>query len=151
MSEINTVRSKYLSVASIMWLICALSACGGTSTPPRGINGSWSAQVAYPDLVPVTTFSATLTQSDSGTVTVANFVASPCFSSATVQTATFSPTGTENGYQTGPFSMQISGAGSLTLTGSRATDGNIYGTWIATDTVAACTGHGTFTMNPSSH
>jgi hypothetical protein len=142
-----------VGVVFLILLASLLVACGSTR-PPKVIDGMWNANLQNPDNTSAYTFSTTLNQGTGSTVAVINFVftaSAPCFGSSTGQTATFSATGHAGGYQTGPFSMNISAASGgavenvLSLSGTRNADGKISGTWTLTGG-AGCSGSGNYSM-----
>lgn len=143
----------YARVISLVLLSCFLAACGSTA-PAKKIDGVWNANLQNPDSSGAYTFMATLTQSTGSNVDVSNFVftaAAPCFTDSMGQTATFNATGHSGGYETGPFGMNIATArgimveNTLTLTGTRNSDGKISGTWTLTG-LSGCSGGGSYTM-----
>ena len=75
----------------------------------------------------------------------------PCFTAPIGQTATFSVTGHAGGFEVGTFGMDVTTAmgtqveNVLALTGARAADGTISGTWTLTG-LSGCSGNGTYTM-----
>jgi len=143
---------RKIGVAALLWLVLMISACG--SSQPLKINGFWIANLNNPDGTPAFGFTSNFMQGSGTAVNVTNFQAStPCFSSQTSETATFSATGSSNGVQTGPFVMTISTEVSAaqnnmaTLQGSRdAVTRAINGSWTMTGP-SGCTGNGLFTMN----
>ncbi len=139
-------------LTSFFLLAFFLLACG-SSTPPKKLDGVWSANLQSGGN-PAYTFSATLTQNSGSTVDVTGFnftSAAPCFSSPTGQTATFSVSGKAGGFQVGTFGMNISTIfgtdveNVLTLNGTRRADGTISGTWTLTG-LAGCSSNGNYTM-----
>lgn len=142
-----------VSAVFVILLASFLVACGSTR-PSRVIDGAWNANLQNPDNSSAYTFSTTLNQGTGSGVTVISFLftaSAPCFSSSTAQTATFSATGHAGGYQTGPFSMNISSAlggpveNVLTLSGTRNSDGTITGTWSLSG-LPGCSGNGAYSM-----
>jgi hypothetical protein len=142
-----------VAVFFLILLASLLVACGSTR-PAKVIDGAWNANLQNPDDTSAYTFSTTLNQSTGSAVTVISFLftaSAPCFSSSTGQTATFSATGHAGGYQTGPFSMNISTAlggpveNVLTLSGTRKSDGTITGTWSLSG-LPGCSGSGAYSM-----
>lgn len=145
---------KEIGATLLISLIAMLGACGGSS--PRNINDFWLGNLNNPDGTLAFALAAMLTQGSGSEVDVTRFEISgslSCFSSSTSQTATFSVTGSSNGFQTGPFAMTVStmfpeGMNNvLTLNGNRDGTGTISGTWTLTGQ-SGCTGNGTFTMSP---
>jgi hypothetical protein len=147
---------KLIALTLLAVLTAILGACGGGPSP-RNINGLWLSQLNNPDGTLAFAFPVTLTQGSGSGLNVTGLGldgSSPCFSMPTSQTATFSATGSSNGFQTGPFTMTVStlfpeGLNNvLTLNGNRNGDGSISGMWTLTG-LPGCTGtNGTFTMNP---
>jgi hypothetical protein len=144
----NLTRATTLAFTAFIAL--TLNACGSGS---KGINGSWFAQLMTANVsTPAFAFSANLAQSSGSAVNVTDLAFSPptpCFAGSTTKTASFTPTATANGRQTGAFQMTIatsSGSNVLKLSGTRSSDGNITGTWTATG-LPGCTGTGSFSMH----
>jgi len=140
-------------VTSLLLLSCLLAACG-SSRPAKKIDGVWNANLQNPDGSVAYTFMATLTQSTGSNVEVSGFVftaTAPCFTDPMGQTAMFSATGHSGGFETGSFGMSIATArgtmveNTLTLDGTRGSDGKISGTWTLTG-LAGCSGGGSYTM-----
>lgn len=134
-----------------------LIGCGGSnSTMPGTINGNWTATLSNPDQSTAFGFTTTLTESSSTALSVTNFnftTSSPCFSSGTTESGTFTLTGNTNNVITGNFGMTIqSGTPSGNQLSLQGTVNNnvISGTWSLTGVTAGCTGSGNFTMNPGS-
>lgn len=150
-------QEGYMNVARlflILLLAPTLIACG--SGPSKNINGNWDASLVNSNSSAAYTFNTVLAQGTGGTVSVTNFSFSspaPCFPDGMGQTATFSATGSSNGYQTGPFQMTITTLfpqatnNVLQLNGTRNSDGSISGQWTVTG-LTGCPASGTFTMTP---
>ncbi len=140
-----------------MMLAMVLGSCGGSSGPaPKSIDGFWIAQLKNPDGTLGLMFTTNLTQGSGSALGISNFSItspSPCFTSITGQSGTFTATGSSGGYQTGPFAMTVSTAFGTavenvdTLTGTRNSDGSITGNWTLTG-LAGCNSTGTFLMTP---
>jgi hypothetical protein len=143
---------RKIGIAALSWLVLMICACG--SSQPLNINGFWIANLNNPDGTPAFGFTTNFMQGSGTAVNVTNLQAStPCFSTPTSETATFSRTGSSNGVQTGPFAMTISTEfpaaqnNIATLQGNRdAVTGGITGSWTMTGQ-SGCTGSGLFTMN----
>lgn len=139
-------------VISLTLLALIFSGCAQNA---KTINGTWQARLLNPDGSLGYVFTAGLTQSSGSTVNVSSFSfnsSAPCFSGPLGPDATFSATGSSNGYQTGPFQMTIDNNNipiatnaSLTLNGNRTSDGSISGSWAVTG--SGCPGSGSFTMS----
>jgi hypothetical protein len=147
---------KPLVTILLVGLALMLGGCGSSNNSGT-INGNWSAALLNSDGSAAFGFTATLTQASGSAVSVSNFnftTSSPCFASATTQSASFQLTGNTNGNVTGNYGMSIStefSAGQtnnqLTLQGT-VSGGTISGTWSLTGQTG-CTGSGTFTMTES--
>ncbi|HLV85710.1 MAG TPA: hypothetical protein VKV39_01960 [Candidatus Sulfotelmatobacter sp.] len=143
---------KRMALANLFGMILVLASCGGSKMPST-INGHWAATLQNSDGTGAFGFTAQLTQNSGGSVAVSNFVLSSsgsCFTSQTVETATFSATGNLSG----PFGMTITSQGSqssvLTIQGSLSSNNaseSITGTWTLSG-ASGCSGRGTFVMNP---
>jgi hypothetical protein len=143
---------KKTTVANLFGMLLVFASCGGGKTP-SSINGHWGAILQNPNGTGTFSFTALLTQNSGTSVAVSNFVlTSPdsCFTSQTVESATFSTTGNLSG----PFGMTITSQGSqsnvLTIQGSlksNSANESITGTWTLTG-ASGCSGSGTFVMNP---
>ena len=148
---------KYLAALTLTALALMLGGCGGSNNS-GSINGNWSAALLNSDGSAAFGFTATLTQGSGSSVAVSNFTfttSSPCFSTATSQSASFQLTGNTNGNVTGTYGMTIStmfAAGQtnneLVLQGT-VSGGTISSTWNLTGLQSGCQGTGTFTMTTS--
>jgi len=149
---------KAISVTALVLLALVLTACGGSSKSsnpaPRGVDGFWTINLHNPDGSLALVFNANLTQAGGSSLNISNFsvfTPSPCFTSSTSQSATFTVTGASGGFQTGPFTMTVSTIfgtaveNVATLTGTREPDGRISGTWTLTG-LSGCNGTGTLLM-----
>jgi hypothetical protein len=130
--------------------LATLVSCGSGSSS-QNINGSWfGVFAANPNSSLAFTLGANLAQGSGNNVTVSNvsFGSSlACFSSGFSATATFSPAGSSNGFQTGSFSMKVSeGNNVLMIDGARNSDGSISGAWILTGQTG-CNGNGLVKMS----
>lgn len=144
MRKITFIALAGLSLATLI-------SCGSSS---RGITGLWMVDARNPDNSLAFTFTANLTQGSGNSVNVSNFSfggSLGCFTSGFSETATFSSSGSSNGFQTGSFTLTVSTMfpfatnNVLTLQGTRHSDGSISGTWTLTGQ-SGCSGNGTFTM-----
>jgi len=143
---------KKTTVANLFGMLLVLASCGGGKTPST-INGHWAAILQTSNGAGPFGFTALLTQDSGTSVAVSNFVftsSDSCFTSQTVESATFSTTGNLSG----PFGMTVTSQGSqsnvLTIQGSlksNSANENITGTWTLTG-ASGCSGIGTFVMNP---
>jgi len=140
-------------ITSLLLLSCFLAGCA-SSRPAKKIDGIWNANLQNPDGSVAYTFMATLAQTTGSNVDVSSFLftaTAPCFTDPIGQTAMFDATGHSGGFETGPFGMSIATAhgtmveNTLTLDGSRGSDGNISGSWTLTG-LAGCSGGGTYTL-----
>ena len=138
----------------------ALAGCGGSSKSSnpiaKGIDGFWSADLQTSDGSHVLVFNTVLAQASGAALSITSlsiFDPSPCFSSATNSSGTFTVTGNADGYQTGPFTMTVSTVSNtndqsvVSLTGTRSGNGRISGNWTVTG-FPGCNGNGTFLMSP---
>jgi len=144
---------KLARLTFLFLLASILMSCGSSSTP-KPIDGAWRATLLNPDSTTAYTFTTVFSQSTAPTVDVISFLfVTPvtCFPSPTGQSATFSVTGHGGGFETGPFTMNVSTAfgtlveNVLTLNGTRNSDGTISGTWTLTG-LTGCSGSGSYSM-----
>jgi hypothetical protein len=142
-------------VACIVFGAMLIGCGGGNSSTPGTINGNWSATLTNPDNSTAFAFTTSLTETSGSSVNITNFTfttTSPCFSSGTTETGTFTLSGDLNGNVTGTYAMTIqSGTPSgnqLTLQGT-VNNNVISGTWILSGVTQGCTGSGNFTMTPT--
>src|SRR5258708_11242606 len=101
---------KKTTVANLFGMLLMLASCGGGKTP-SSINGHWAGFLQNPNGTEAFGFTALLTQHSGTSVAVSNFVFTSsdlCFTSQTVESATFSTAGN----LTGPFGMTITSKGS---------------------------------------
>ncbi len=147
---------KTISLTCLLLLAFVFSACGGSSTPAaKSINGFWTADLQNPDGSHALVFNAVLAPGNGSALNISNFSImspSPCFTSTTSQSGTFTATGSSGGYQTGPFTMTISTIfgtaveNVATLTGTRDRNGRMSGNWTLTGFAGCNSGSGTFLM-----
>jgi hypothetical protein len=143
---------KKTTVANLFGMLLVLASCGGGKTPST-INGNWAGFLQNPNGTEAFGFQALLTQNSGTSVAVSNFVftsSGSCFTSQTVESATFSTTGNLSG----PFEMTVISQSSrsivLTIQGnleSNSANEKITGTWTLTG-ASGCNGSGTFVMDP---
>lgn len=147
---------KTIRLTCLILLALVLTACGGSSSAaPKGINGFWTADLQNPDGSHALGFNANLATSSGPALNISNFSVlspSPCFTSTTGQSGTFTVTGSSGGYQTGPFTMTVTtifgtaAENVVTLTGTRNSSGTITGNWTLTGFAGCNSGSGTFVM-----
>jgi hypothetical protein len=143
---------KKTTVANLLGMLLVLASCGGGKTPSI-INGHWAGSLQNINGTEALGFTALLTQNSATSVAVSNFVftsSDSCFTSQTVESATFSAAGNSSG----PFGMTIASQGSqsnvLTIQGSlesNSANEKITGTWTLTG-ASGCSDSGTFVMYP---
>jgi len=154
-SGFSDPRRKGMRQFAIM-LICVLAlmfAACGSGNNSNNVNGNWSASLMNTDGTPAFSFTTSLNQSNSTTITGTSLTfttATPCFSSGGTETGGFTLTGSTGGMTTGNFELTIqSGTPSGNVLTLQGTDTNnvISGSWTLTGVTSGCTGSGTFTMN----
>jgi hypothetical protein len=143
---------KYFAGIILLGLAVTLIACGGGNSSSGNINGNWSATLTGSQDIGFTT---SFTQGSGSTLNVANFTfttQSPCFSSSTTETGSFTLSGNSGGNVQGNFGMTISTMfppgqtnNELTLQGT-VNSGTVSGNWNLTGAQTGCTGTGSFTM-----
>jgi len=145
---------KQTAIVVLLPLVLMLGACGGGNSTSGNVSGNWAATLTNPDSTPAFAFTTSFSQnSGSSTVTVTNLSftsSSPCFSSNTTETGSFTLSGNFNGNVTGAFGMTISTMfpgteNVLTLQGN-VNNNTISGTWNLTGAQSGCTGSGNFTL-----
>ena len=148
---------KRVRIVCLVFATAMLASCGGGSSP-KNINSVYVGQLNDSGQTPIFAMSASLAQASGSGVNITGFNIGSlgnfpaCFSSSTTQTATFTASGSSNGYVTGTFEMTISTVltasnNVLTLTGNRMGTGAISGMWVLTGQ-AGCSGSGAFSLSP---
>ena len=144
---------KLARLAFLFLLASILMSCG-SSPKPQAIDGAWRANLQDANSSTAYTFTVVFSQSAAASLDILDFHFVPsalCFPSSTGQSATFSATGHSKGFETGPFTMNVSTAfGTMTenvlaLNGTRNSDGTISGTWTLTGQTG-CSGGGNYSM-----
>ncbi len=142
----------YARLTVPVFLAATLCAC---ASKPIGINGTWYGTLANSGGSEMLAFTGAFEQGSGSSLNVSGFsitFPSTCFSSSTTETATFSASGSSNGYQTGALQMTISTMfpesvnNVVILNGNRDGTGNFSGTWSMTG-VSGCSGNGTFAIS----
>ena len=140
-------------LSSLLLLASILTGCA-SSTAPKVIDGVWNASLLNSDSSVAYTFQTTLNQDTGSAVKVIQFDFTSdalCFTAPIGQSATFTATGHSHGFQTGPFSMNVTTTygtmveNVLALKGTRNADGNISGTWTLTG-LSGCSAKGNYAM-----
>jgi hypothetical protein len=144
---------RQFAIVLISSLVLMLGACGSGSS--NNINGNWSATLTNPDGTTVFSFTTSLSQSNSTTLSGSNLTfstATPCFSAISSETGGFTLTGNTSGVTTGNFELTVQSAtpsgNVLTMTGTLSNN-TITGSWSLTGVTSGCTGSGNFTMTKS--
>jgi hypothetical protein len=143
---------KKLAVAILLVAGLTLAGCG--SSNHTNINGNWTATLT--DSASGTqafAFTTSIVENSDGTLSISKFSFSTkesCFGTGETESGTFALSGNLNGNVTGKFGMVVkSGTPSgnlLTLAGD-VNGGTVTGTWTLVG--PSCNGSGTFTMNKS--
>ena len=139
-------------LALVLALTVGLMLVGcGSSNHSQNVNGNWTAALTDANNNPALSFTTTISQSSSSSLSITNLhfsTNSPCFVSGETATGSFTLSGNFNGNVSGAFGMNVqsgSPAGNtLSMTGSVAGN-SITGNWTLTGS-AGCTGTGHFTM-----
>ena len=145
---------KQTAILVLLPLALMLGACGGGNSTSGNVSGNWAATLTNPDNTPAFAFTTSFSQNSGGsTVTVTNLSftsSSPCFSSKTTETGSFTLTGNFNGNVTGAFGMTIStmfpGMQNVLNLQGNVNNNTITGTWNLTGAQSGCTGSGVFTL-----
>jgi len=151
---IGGIMRKATAVTILVVLGLTMAGCGSSTSGGASINGNWTASLTNPDGSIAYQFLVTFTQGTGGSLNITNFsftLPGSCFGSGEYgPTATFTPSGTSP--VAGTFGMSIASPAvvgpALGLQGA-LTRATITGTWRLGSGVAACSGNGTFVMQPS--
>lgn len=140
-----------LAVGMLLVMGLALVGCGMSNGSSANINGNWAATLTDANNNPALSFTTSIAQSGSGSLSITNLqfsTSSPCFVSGETASGAFTLSGNFNGNVSGTFGMNVKsgspGGNTLTLTGTMA--GNaITGNWTLIGS-SGCTGSGHFAM-----
>ena len=138
-----------LSVLGLIVLGLTMAGCGSSTAGSSGINGNWTATLKNVDGSIAYQFSATLTAGTGNNLNVTNLkvaTVGACLSSNEPASGSFTPTNGTFGMSMLPPAIIAPG---LFLQGALS-GSTISGTWtLSGGGIAACTGNGTFIMQPS--
>ena len=142
------MRKFAVALAFIVGL--TLIGCG-SSNHSQNINGNWTATLTDANNNQALSFTTTIAQSSSSSLSVTNLHFStntPCFVSGETATGSFTLSGNFSGNVSGAFGMNVQsgspGGNTLTMTGTVAGN-SITGNWTLMGS-SGCTGSGHFTM-----
>ena len=139
-------------LAVVLAFIVGLTLIGcGSSNQTQNIDGNWTATLTDANNNQALSFSTTIAQSSSSSLSVTNLHFStntPCFVSGETATGSFTLSGNFSGNMSGAFGMNVQsgspGGNTLTMTGTVAGN-SITGNWTLMGSTG-CTGSGHFTM-----
>jgi hypothetical protein len=147
---------KPVGMIALLALAIVAAGCGSNNgSNSTNVNGNWSASLMNAsDGTTAYAFTTTLTESNSGGVSVTNFKLTStgsCFvDGQTTQTGNFTLSGDFSGNVKGTFGMTVNSTNTngaqLTLQGGVGANNTITGTWSLTGS-SACSGQGNFAFN----
>jgi len=141
---------RKLAIGTVLAVGLVLVGCG-SSNHSQNVNGNWTATLTDANNNPALSFTTTIAQSSSSSLSVTNLhfsTSSPCFVSGETATGSFTLSGNFNGNASGAFGMNVQsgspGGNTLTMNGTVAGN-SITGNWTLMGS-SGCTGSGHFTM-----